>query len=550
MRGALSLLLGAVSVSAIRDPTDKPNIVMFFVDDLGYGDMGFTGHPSTKTPNFDKMAYNGKVLSSWYSGCSVCSGSRSALMTGRQYVRLGVPGVFFPTVADGLNLNETIVGKQLKKAGYKTAAMGKWHLGQRNVYLPGSRGFDRYLGIPYSDDMGKATTSSCNAEDTHVNVLGKSIADGENTWDQYVEAGHARKGELSSDLNDPAAAFLPLVHQIDGNTTVLEQPLDFTTLAIKYNAYVLDVIEDFQADPFFLYMPFSHVHTTATNQPEAQYAGCAFKNYTTRGMFGDALAEADWIAGNVLAKLEQLQLEKNTLILFTSDNGPWMVRGKSGGSVGIHYGRASGYWNVGKGSTWEGGIHMPAFAYWPDMIEAGTRTTEVVSSLDLFPTASALAGVDLPENVFYDGRDMTDVLLKQDGKSKHEFLFFYNSGGEAKCGGMGPTAVRYGRYKAHFETGPGMFGCIGCKTQCYDPMLLFDVLEDPSEAYPLALNSTPAAYANVINEIIAARDAEAKTMYYGKLTAAPDGPGEGPGTYGVCCDRTLGCNCTTSPSKW
>lgn len=296
-------------------------------------------------------------------------------------------GVFGPTVNVGLPLNETTVADQMKKAGYATAAMGKWHLcagwwsafselrcrGQRSVFLPAARGFDRYLGIPYSDDMGEARATQChNQSETEYSRATT------NMWANYQKAGYTL--ETDSGRGDPGEAalnaahfhrvrtggnFLPLVYQVNGTTKVLEQPLDFTHLAEKYAQFVTEFVEDNQHSPFFLYMPFSHVHTTAGNQPQKQFAGCAFKNSSRRGMFGDALAEADWIASQLVDKLDELKLSSNTLILFSSDNGPWMIQGKSGGSTGLHYGRSSGYWNVGKGSTWEGGVREPAFAHWP-----------------------------------------------------------------------------------------------------------------------------------------------------------------------------------------
>eukprot|EP00658_Telonema_sp_P-2_P071066 TRINITY_DN60392_c0_g1_i1.p1 TRINITY_DN60392_c0_g1~~TRINITY_DN60392_c0_g1_i1.p1 ORF type:complete len:292 (+),score=63.70 TRINITY_DN60392_c0_g1_i1:25-900(+) len=269
------LVLAGAGCCMAREAVDRPNIVMFFVDDLGYGDLGFTGHPTTHTPTFDKLAFNGKVLTSWYSGCPVCSGSRAALMTGRQYVRTGVPGVFGPTVNVGLPLNETTVATQLKKAGYATAAMGKWHLGQRRMFLPAARGFDQYLGIPFSDDMGEARATSCNKTCESDEATKETY----HMWENYREGGFLLKQD-GPNANDPGGDFLPLVHQVNGSTTVLEQPLDFTTLASKYKAYVTDFIEKHQTDPFFLYMPFSHVHTTAGNQPQKQYAGCNFKNST------------------------------------------------------------------------------------------------------------------------------------------------------------------------------------------------------------------------------------------------------------------------------
>merc|ERR1719408_1060752 len=168
---ALLVLSSVLGTAAARSARDRPNLVMLFVDDLGYGDTGFTGHPTVNTPNIDALAFGGKVLTQWYSGCAVCSGSRAALMTGRQFARLGVPGVYGPTVSAGLPINETTLAEQMKKANYSTAMMGKWHLGQRARYLPGSRGFDYYLGIPYSDDMGKARATSCNKNED-VSALG------------------------------------------------------------------------------------------------------------------------------------------------------------------------------------------------------------------------------------------------------------------------------------------------------------------------------------------------------------------------------------------
>ena len=569
--------------------TKKVNFVMLFVDDLGYGDVGFTGHPSTRTPNIDKLAYGGKVLTNWYSGCNVCSGSRGALMTGRQFTRIGIPGVFSPTVNVGLPLNETTVAEHLKGEGnYNTAIVGKWHLGQREVYLPGNRGFDEYLGIPYSDDMGEARATPCPKE-RHARALdarGEStgVDPVESALEMYVEGGfvlpeeaaafhaarnghrhhHGKKG------GDPAGKFLPLVYQNrsapgvpNATTQVLEQPLDFTALALKYRAFATDFIQRSAAaykaggDPFFLYAPFSHVHTTASNQPDEQYAGCAFKNSTKRGPFGDALAEADWLVGEIVAAIEAAGVAEDTLILFTGDNGPWMVKGESGGSTGLLYGRNAGYWNVGKGSNWEGGIREAAFAYWPGTIEPNTRSDEVVSSMDVFPTLSKLAGLELPPDRVYDGADMSDVLLAADGKSKHEALFFYHPGVSASS--FGPTAVRYKQYKAHWMTKPGLGGCdefnnpdTKCATKWYpDPPLLFDVQADPSEAYPLTQNGTrpsDPAIAAVVSAIKAARKAERARFTTQKLIPPPDGPGEGPNKYGVCCSRAKGCDCDGPPS--
>jgi len=452
------------------------------------------------------------------------------------YPLIGTPGVFGPTVNVGLPLNETTVADIMKQAGYDTAITGKWHLGQRLMYLPASRGFDEYLGIPYSDDMG--------------NALPPISCDGLSSW-SWPE-------QVKSD--DPAGTHLPLVLQQtdpnDGtiNTTVLEQPLNFSTLTSKYDEFVTSFIsrhKDENSNPFFLYLPFSHVHTTSETQPMKQYASCAFQNTTSRGPFGDALAEVDSIVGDVVRSLENAGLEEETLILFSSDNGPWMIQQLSAGSVGLLYARNASYWNVGKGSTWEGGIREPAFAVWPNKIKAGTRSEETVSSLDVLPTLARIANVTLPDDRVYDGKDMLDVLLNDDGKSKHEHLFFY---GGASCDNVkGPSAMRYERYKIHFATGPGLGGCANCPKVCYcsDPQndtscrpLMFDILSDPSEAYPLEGD----LYESLISNVLDLYREELKTFTFGTLVPAPDGPGEGPGKYGVCCDRKRECNCTPARS--
>lgn len=540
-------------------PTGKPNFILFFMDDLGYGDLGFTGHPTTKTPNLDRLAWNGKILTTWYSGCNVCSGSRASLMTGRQFPRTGMPGVLRPTGNGGLNLNETTIAEHLKKGGYSTAIVGKWHLGQRQVYLPGNRGFDYYLGVPYSDDMGDGISSKCQEElgrATDRSGLGHGAKQRLPDWKEelYDAAGLLETNGFNRTIygEDPAAKFLPLVYQAMKSTRILEQPLDFTTLAQKYNSFALNFIEMHQGGPFFLYVPFSHVHTTSKSQPERQYAGCDHRGSTKRGKFGDALAESDWIVGNIVKKLDELGLAENTLVLFTSDNGPWLVQSTSGGSEGVFTGRYSGYWDTGKGSNWEGGIREPAFAYWKGTIEPFSRSSEIMSSMDVFPTLSRLAGLDLPRDRVFDGRDATDILLDTNGKSKHDFLFLYGT-----CNGdpyWSVSAVRHGKYKAHFCTGPGIGQSRENLTKHYDPPLLFDVDMDPSESRPLNDENRYPRNDNdrvAMERILRAYSMEKATFQFGQIKEIPDEEGEGPNRYGVCCDRSKGCNCTTkfSPSE-
>eukprot|EP00536_Pseudo-nitzschia_multiseries_P001825 jgi/Psemu1/322277/estExt_fgenesh1_pg.C_230042 len=556
---ALNLCL-IVAETTTNSNDRSPNFIVFFVDDLGYGDLGFTGHPTSKTPTLDQLAWNGKILTTWYSGCNVCTGSRAALMTGRQFARTGLPGVIGPDCPYGLNLDEITIAEQLKKGGYSTAIVGKWHLGQRKVYLPGNRGFDYYLGIPFSDDMGIGWESSCPAKQSafddifpvNKDIWGQSSS-GWSARSMYEEMGFTdakslvdqQKNNLRDD--DKGTKWLPLVYQKFNQTRILEQPVDFTSLAEKYSNFATSFIEDHQnsSNPFFLYVPFSHVHTTAHGSTrENQYAGCNFRDTTKRGIFGDALAETDWIAGNIVKKVRDLGLEEDTLILFTSDNGPWMARGLSGGSEGLFTGRfAKGYTNTAKGSTWEGGIREPAFAYWKGKIAPFTRTSEVISSLDVFPTLSALAGIPLPDDRPFDGKDMSKILLNKDAKSEHDFLFFYST-----CSGepyWSISSVRHGKYKAHWCTAPGLGHFNASLTKRYDPPLLFDIEKDPSEAEPISVNTMPTKNEDLraMRRILAAYAMEKSTFEFGNITQEPDGDGEGPGQYALCCDRSEDCYC-------
>ncbi|KAG7350369.1 alkaline-phosphatase-like, core domain containing protein [Nitzschia inconspicua] len=555
----LLILLSSASssVSNIHD-VRKPNFILFFVDDLGYGDVGFTGHPTTHTPNLDRLAWSGKILTSWYSGCNVCTGSRAAIMTGRQHARTGLPGVIPSDCPYGLNMEEITIAEHLKKhAGYSTAIVGKWHLGQRKVYLPGNRGFDFYLGIPFSDDMGIGRQSQCHGRTTEERKPDEvdSKRDAEDVWQSrkmYEELGllesrPVTSTETGATLPDPGKKWLPLVYQAKNVTKILEQPVDLTTLSSKYSNFATTFIEDHKDSPFFLYVPFSHVHTTAPGStPEMQYAGCAFQNTTGRGAFGDALAETDWMVGNIMNRLRDLGLEEDTLILFTSDNGPWMIRGLSGGSEGLFTGRYSlhdGYDNTGKGSNWEGGIREPAFAYWKGSIAPFSRSSEVVSSLDVFPTLSKLAGISLPTDRPYDGKDMSEVLMTENGQSKHNFLFFYGTCNDEPYWSV--TGVRHGKYKAHWCTAPGIGQFNASTTKRYDPPMLFDVEKDPSESEPISVNAMPPKEEDfaAMERILAAYTNERATFRFGKISQEPDEEGEGPGQYALCCDRSQQCYC-------
>jgi arylsulfatase A len=368
-------LLTMLALASSRAPRDKPNIAMLFVDDMGYGDTGFTGHPSASTPNLDKLAFHGKKLTTWYSAAAVCTASRTGLLTGRQPPRVGMPGVINSLSKEGLPLNETTIADYMKGAGYATLAIGKWHQGQQPQYLPLARGFDAFLGLPFSVDDGTGFVSKCGP--------------GDSTKSPY-NVGEIDRSGLGAGLGPQLP--LPLIRQMTGTNAseseIVRQPTDLRLLTAEYLSFVQNFTRAHAAQPMFLYLAFSHVHTATPNiEPDPpvpsdngaqfeQYSGCKFVGATRRGRFGDALAEVDWMVGGLVQELRDLGIEKNTLILFTSDNGPWLMKGASGGSAGLFTGRLALSWeragdqhqgdihnktplvnygNTGKGSTWEGG---------------------------------------------------------------------------------------------------------------------------------------------------------------------------------------------------
>jgi arylsulfatase A-like enzyme len=373
--GALSALLaGAAGVGA----ADKPNIVLILIDDMGYGDIGPFGSTRNRTPNLDRMAKEGMRLTSFYAA-PVCSVSRAQVMTGCYGVRVSVPGVFFPCGKQGLNPQEHTVAELLKGCGYATQCIGKWHLGDQPPFLPTRRGFDHYLGLPYSNDMIKTS----------------------------VETG---KGAVPLMRDDKVAELL----DGDGQDRMTER---YTDEAVKF-------IQESKGKPFFLYFPHSAVHVPL-------HPGAKFQGKSQNGRYGDWVEEVDWSVGRVLDTIREAGLEKNTMVLFTSDNGPWLVKGKDGGEAGPLRG--------GKGSTWEGGMREPTIAWWPGRVPAGASCDTVAGTIDLLPTFVSLAGGTVPADRKIDGADISRLLLGQTKEPAREAHFYYN--------GYKLQAVRSGPWK-------------------------------------------------------------------------------------------------------
>ena len=465
-----------------------PNVVLFFVDDLGYGDPGFTGSPSARTPHLDSLVSRGKRLTNWYSGYPVCSASRTALLTGRQPPRVGMVGVINSLTAVGLPLSEVTLADELRKANYTSLALGKWHQGQQPQYLPMRRGFDEFLGLPFSVDDGAGYLSPCN---------GTSGAAAE---DAAIEAAAVEQpARLGSGLGPLLP--LPLIEQraAERLSRIVEQPTDLRLLTSRLTEHALGFLRRAHAGRFFVYFAFGHVHTaTAAISADRQYAGCAFAGTGARP-FVDALSEVDDAVGRVLGELDRLGVGGQTLTLFTSDNGPSLRWGGGAGTVGpfagasAAYANGTRYQNTAKGSTWEGGVRMPAFAHWPGVIAPGSVAYTTVSTLDVLPSLLHLAGRPLPTDRVLDGTlSLADALLARapDAPSRHAFLPLYNEPAYANASRR-IFAARCGPYKAHWITSPGLGGGImpyrSPAPEATHPVpIVYDVRADPAEAFPLA----------------------------------------------------------------
>jgi arylsulfatase A-like enzyme len=375
---AISGCLSQVSLAAER----PPNFVVVFCDDLAYGDIGPFGAKGYQTPNLDRMAQQGLRLTDFYVAAAVCSASRTALLTGCYPQRVGILGALGPAAKIGIHKNETLLPEILKRKGYATAIFGKWHLGHHPQFLPTRHGFDQYFGLPYSNDM----------------------------WP-----------------NHPENKTFPPLPLIDGEKIIEHNP-DQTQLTTWYTEHAVKFIEENRDRPFFLYLPHSMPHVPL-------FVSDKFRGKTERGTFGDVIAEIDWSVGQILATLKQQGLDERTLVIFTSDNGPWL-------SYGEHAGSAAPL-REGKGTTWEGGQRVPCLVRWPGKVPANAVCHELCSTLDLLPTMAHLAGAEPPDDRKIDGHDIRPLLLGEPGaKSPTEAFYYYWD--------FGLEAVRSGSWKLQF----------------------------------------------------------------------------------------------------
>jgi len=424
--------------SARKRKGKRPNVVVIFCDDMGYGDLACFGHPTIRTPNLDRMAAEGQKWTNFYVGASVCTPSRAALMTGRLPIRSGMCSskrrVLFPDSAGGLPQSEITIAKALKPQGYATAAIGKWHLGHLPQYLPTSHGFDSYFGIPYSNDMDRV-------------------------------AGEGRKAFL-----DPKVEYwnVPLMRDEE----IVERPAEQNTLIKRYSEEAVRFIEKKRDEPFFLYLAHNLPHVPL-------FASDDFDGTSRRGLYGDVIEEIDHGVGRILETLRKQGLAENTFVVFTSDNGPWLPFNEHGGSAGLL--------REGKGCTYEGGMREPTICWWPGKIKPGI-VRDMGATMDLYTTILKLGGAKVPTDRVVDGLDLRPALFGT-GPSPRQTMFYYR--------GSELYAVRKGPYKAHFITRSGYRRDKPVK---HDPPVLYHLEHDPSEKYNVAKDH-PDVIADIFKEV-------------------------------------------------
>ena len=390
---------------------EKPNIILINIDDLGYADISPFGG-KVQTPNLDRMAAEGMKLASHYAA-PVCSPSRAAMMTGCYPKRvLPISGVLFPSAAVGLNPDETTVAEVLKKQGYLTTCIGKWHLGDQPEFLPTAQGFDSYFGIPYSNDMGLASEGS-------KSNAGEPI--------RKVKAKVGAQKKLPADetgLKGDAQPPLPLVDA--GHVVERVKAAQQHTFTRRYTERAVSFIRENQKQPFFIYLPHNAVHFP-------DYPHQDFMGKSGVSLQKDWTLEVDWSVGQILATLRDLKLDSNTLVIFTSDNGGPINQGADNTPL-----------RGGKGTTLEGGMRVCTLAWWPGKIQSASSTAAITSHMDWLPTFASLAGAALPERAI-DGVNISPVLLGQSGAQGHDVFYYYH--------GFNLQALRAGAWKLHLQKG-------------------------------------------------------------------------------------------------
>ena len=421
-----------------------PNIIVVFTDDQGYGDLGCYGSPNIETPHIDRLAEEGMRFTSFYSA-PFCGPSRAALMTGCYPPRASLAFNNFPGGKTGIHADEVTTAELLKDSGYATLHLGKWHLGDAPEFLPTRHGFDEYFGLPYSNDMFPHHEWLPARDDDPP--LRKAILE------RIKYTGSPWK-QGSAKMPHPFEKPLPL---IDGEKVVETMP-DQRQLTTRYTERATQFIEEHQDEPFFIYLAHAMPHVYL-------YVSEKFAGQSKRGLYGDVIMEIDWSVGQLRSKLEELGLDDNTLIVFTSDNGPWLPYGIDGGSAGPLKG--------GKGGTDEGSMRVPAVFWWPGKIPAGRRSDEISANMDLLPTFADIVDRDVPSDRVIDGRSLLPLMTGESDVGPHDMFYYFvgNAPGDAKF-----QAVRDRRWK--LKIGPD-----DDKDNLFKPLALYDLDQDVSERF-------------------------------------------------------------------
>lgn len=452
---ALAILSGGVAHAAERP--SKPNVVLIFIDDMGYADVGCFGAEKIRTPNINRLATEGMKFTDFYSNCAVCSGSRAALLTGCHYQRLSIAPVLFPRDSVGLHPEETTIAEMLKANGYATACVGKWHLGHKPNLLPTRQGFKSYFGIPYSNDMWIDPQAPL-AKDVKLN--------GDWTVEKIRNAPN------------PPKNISPLYR----NEEVIEYPIDQTQLTRLYTEESIKFIQTNKDKPFFLYLPHSMCHVPL-------YASESFKGKSAAGLFGDVIEELDWSVGEILKTLQAAGIDDRTLVIFTSDNGA------ATGSAKPFRGK--------KATMYEGGVREPTLMRWPGQIPAGAVCSEVAGTIDILPTLAELTNASLPERKI-DGHNIWPLMRgDEQAKSPHEqYVLLHGQG-----------SVRSGKWKYYPWPEGGTGGPNQKKKKAAppsaEPVQLYDLSADISETnnvaadHPQVCEQLHAAYLALKDEIAA-----------------------------------------------
>ncbi len=465
--------LTTLNVSAQKTSQFKPctpNIVLILMDDMGYGDIGRTGANQYRTPNLDRLAVQGMQFTWYYCPQAVSSASRAGLLTGCYPNRIGISGALMPWAKIGISSEETTIAEMLKTKGYHTGIIGKWHLGHHNEFLPLQHGFDEYYGLPYSNDMWP------------VDFDGVPIG---------------LKDTTSNKMKYP---ILPL---IEGNKKVGEVKTfaDQDKLTTEYTERAVRFIENHKKEHFFLYLPHSMVHVPLGVSEK-------FRGKSNQGLYGDVMMEVDWSVGEIMKALKRNGLEKNTIVIFTSDNGPWL-------NFGNHAGTTGGL-REGKGTSWEGGQRAPCIMRWPGVIPAGEICNKLASAMDILPTLAEITGAELPVNKI-DGISIFPLLLGNQTASPRHILYYYYRQNSLE-------GVQKDFWKlvlphpgiSYTGVAPGMDGWPGkTRSITVDKLELYDLRRDPGERYDVA-----DMYPEVVKDLQAIAE-EARKDIGDEITNAP-----------------------------